>query len=247
MLFALVFDLTAWGLEGAHGFPLEALSVAVILLLNAAFGTAQAHRAEAALERLKQLAVPQTWVLRDGLLVQRPSRDLVRGDVVRLEAGDRIPADGVAQRAVGLAVDESVLTGESVPVDKTAADRLLAGTLVTRGQSMMRVEETGNESTLGQLSTLLGALHAEETPLETRLDAFGSRIARWVGVLAALIVVLGVMVEGWGRSTEVFVFAVALSRPASGISPTAYAARRTPTSSVITAWALSFTNTCPNA
>ena len=75
----------------------------------------------------------------------------------------------------------------------------------------MLVEKTGVESTLGQLSTLLGGLHAEKPPLETRLDAFGSRVARWVFVVAAMIVVLGVTLEGWGRCTEVFVFAVALA------------------------------------
>ena len=98
LLFALVFDLAAWSIEGGRSIPIEALSIAVILLLNAAFGTAQGYRAEAALARLKQLAVPQVWVRRDGVMVQRPSRELVRGDVVRLEAGDRVPADSVARR-----------------------------------------------------------------------------------------------------------------------------------------------------
>ena len=211
LLFALGFDLVAWGVESFEGLPLESLAIGGILLLNAGLGVTQEYRAEAALERLKQLATPQVWTLRGGELVQVPSPELVPGDVIRLEAGDRIPADGVVLDASSLSLDESVLTGESVPVDKGVGDDLLAGTLLTRGQGYAEVTRTGVKSSVGRLAHMLGALGTEKTPLEKRLSAFGNQIARWVVLLATLLVVVGVLVEGMGSFAEVFIFAVALA------------------------------------
>ncbi|HET6495529.1 MAG TPA: HAD-IC family P-type ATPase, partial [Thermoleophilia bacterium] len=122
LLFALAFDAGLWIYEGAHGWPIEALAIAVILLLNAVLGLYQEQRSEAALAHLKALAAAQAWVLRDGHLVRVPSTDLVPGDWVRLEAGDRVPADGALVETHGAMVDEAILTGESVPVDKAAGD-----------------------------------------------------------------------------------------------------------------------------
>ncbi len=99
LIFALVFDASLWAYEGAHGWPIEALAIAVILLLNAALGLYQERRSEAALAHLKALAAAQAWVMRDGRLVRVPSAELVPGDYVRLEAGDRIPADGTLAEA----------------------------------------------------------------------------------------------------------------------------------------------------
>ena len=211
LLFALAFDLVAWLLEGANGLPVETVAIGLILLLNAALGMAQRGRAEQALERLKQLATPQVWTLRDGQLQRLPSPELVPGDVIRIAAGDRVPADGRSSEAQGLSLDESVLTGESVPVDRGNDETLLAGTMVTRGGSWLTLERTGSDSAMGRLAGMLGGLKPERTPLEVRLDRFGTRVAQAVALLASALVVLGVVLEGPAHFGEVFLFAVALA------------------------------------
>ncbi|GAA6756595.1 cation-transporting P-type ATPase [Thermus thalpophilus] len=209
LLFALAVDLALWLAEGAHGVPLESLSILVILLLNAGLGTFQEKRSEEALKRLKALAEPLVYVLRDGRFVRLPSRELVPGDVVRLEAGDRIPADGVVLEGSGVLVDESVLTGESVPVEKGVGEEVHAGTLLVRGRALVEVTRTGLKSAMGRIAALLAGMEEEKTPLERRLHAFGNRVARWVLLLALALVLLGFWVEGF--SAKVVLFAVALA------------------------------------
>ena len=209
LLFALAVDLGLWLYEGAQGLPLEALAILAILILNATLGTLQEKRSEEALRRLEALAEPMAWVLRDGRFQRLPSREIVPGDVVRLEAGDRIPADGVLLEASGVLVDESLLTGESVPVEKRVGDEVFSGTLLVRGRALMEVSRTGLRSAMGRIAGLLSEMEEEKTPLERRLEAFGHRVARWVLVLAAALVVLGFLVEG--LSGKVLLFAVALA------------------------------------
>lgn len=209
LLFALLVDLGLWLYEGAQGLPLESLAILAILLLNAGLGTLQEKRSEEALRRLEALAEPMAWVLRDGRFQHLPSREIVPGDVVRLEAGDRIPADGVLLEASGVLVDESLLTGESVPVEKRVGDEVFSGTLLVRGRALMEVSRTGLRSAMGRIAGLLSEMEEEKTPLERRLEAFGHRVARWVLVLAAALVVLGFLVEG--LSGKVLLFAVALA------------------------------------
>jgi P-type Ca2+ transporter type 2C len=127
LLFALVADAAIWVGEGATGAPVESIAIAVILLLNAGLGVYQESKSEAALARLKEMAAPMVWVMRKGRLVHLPSADLVPGDVARIEAGDRVPADGGLTEAEGVMVDESVLTGESAPVDKALNDEVFSG------------------------------------------------------------------------------------------------------------------------
>ncbi|WP_243090815.1 cation-translocating P-type ATPase [Thermus neutrinimicus] len=209
LLFALAVDLGLWLYEGAHGLPLESFAILAILLLNAGLGTLQEKRSEEALRRLKALAEPLVWVLRDGRFQHLPSREIVPGDVVRLEAGDRIPADGVLLEASGVLVDESVLTGESVPVEKGEGEEVFSGTLLVRGRALMEVSRTGLKSAMGRIAGLLAGMEEEKTPLERRLEAFGHRVARWVLALAVALVVLGFLVEGF--SAKVLLFAVALA------------------------------------
>ena len=143
LLFALAFDVGVWMYEGAHGWPIEAGAIALILLFNAGLGLYQEQRSEAALTRLKALAGAQAWVLRDGRLVHLPTQAIVPGDRVRLEAGDRVPADGVLDDVHGAMLDESVLTGESVPVDKGDGQEVLSGTLLVRGKAFLDVTTNG--------------------------------------------------------------------------------------------------------
>ncbi|MEX0692097.1 MAG: cation-translocating P-type ATPase [Gemmatimonadales bacterium] len=210
LLGALLLDTGIWLVERG-GVPIEAIAIAIILLLNAGLGVWQERRAEDALHQLKELAAPQVRVYRDGTLTSIPGAQLVPGDLLRLEAGDRIPADATAHQVTALAVDESVVTGESVPLDKRDNDPLLAGTLVVRGTTDALVTQTGRTSNLGRLATMLGDVQQEKTPLEKRLATFGNKVARLVIALAVVIAIVGIAVEGLGHAGHVVLFAVALA------------------------------------
>jgi Ca2+-transporting ATPase len=211
LLFALAFDLGVWIHEGARAWPIEASAIGLILLFNAVLGLYQEHRSEAALTRLKALAGAQAWVLRDDRLVHLPSHVLVPGDAVRLEAGDRVPADGRLVDARGAMLDESVLTGESIAVDKGDGDEAFSGTLLVRGKALIEVTRTGQSSAMGRLATMIGGIHAAPTPLERRVDHLGRQIARWVLALAATLIVVGILAEGASRAPGIIIFAVALA------------------------------------
>jgi Ca2+-transporting ATPase len=137
LVFALLFDTAAWVYEGMHGWPIEAIAISAILFFNALLGVYQEHRSETALARLKSLAAPHAWVIRDGSAVRVASSEIVAGDLVQITAGDRIPADGTLVDASGVMVDESLVTGESVPVDKQRSDEALSGTLLVRGSTLL--------------------------------------------------------------------------------------------------------------
>ncbi|BFH75768.1 cation-transporting P-type ATPase [Thermus thermophilus] len=209
LLFAFALEFSLWLYEGGRGAPLEAVAILAILLLNALLGAFQEKRSEEALKRLKALAEPSAWVLRDGRFQRLAARGLVPGDVVRLEAGDRVPADGVLLEGSGLLVDESVLTGESVPVEKGVGEEVFAGTLLVRGRALLEVTRTGAQSAMGRIAHLLAEMEEEKTPLERRLHAFGHRVARLVLLLALGLLLLGFLVEG--VSAKVVLFAVALA------------------------------------
>jgi Ca2+-transporting ATPase len=211
LLFALAFDLGLWVFEGVQDWPIEAIAIGLILLFNAALGLYQEQRSEAALSRLKALAGAQAWVFRDGHLVRRSTRELVPGDVVRLEAGDRVPADGSLIDGRGVMVDEAVLTGESVPVEKDTHGELFSGTLLVRGRAHLQVTRTGPSSALGRLATMLSDIEAAQTPLERRVDRLGRQIAFWVLGLAALLGIVGAIAEGLDHAPAIVIFAVALA------------------------------------
>jgi Ca2+-transporting ATPase len=211
LLFALVVDFGIWLNEGALGVPLEALAIAAILALNTVLGVWQEYRAEDALSKLRELEAPQAQTLRDGRLCLCASRELVPGDVVRIASGGRVPADGCVDGEGGLLLDESILTGESVPVERSAGEEVFAGTLVVRGSAYCEVTRTGTQSAMGRIAGMLGSVQADPTPLERRLQAFGNRIAGWVTVLALALVVGGVLAEGLASLDEAFVWAVALA------------------------------------
>ena len=211
LLFALAFDFGLWVYEGAHGWPIEATAIGLILLFNAALGLYQEQRSEAALARLKALAGAQAWVLRDGEFIRLPTQDLVPGDYMRLEAGDRVPADGSLRDPHGAMLDESILTGESVPIDKGQGDEAFSGTLLVRGKTLLEVTRTGPLSAMGRLATMLGDIELSKTPLERRVDVLGQRIARWVLILTTFLGVAGVIAEGLSRAPQMVIFAVALA------------------------------------
>ncbi len=211
LIFALVVDLGLWIRAGAAGLPIESIAIAAILILNSVLGVWQEYRAEDALAKLRELEAPQVQTLRDGRLTPIASHELVVGDVMRIAAGGRVPADARVDSEGGLLVDESTLTGESVPVEKEQNGELFAGTLVVRGAGYAEVTRTGAASAMGRIASMLGRVQADPTPLERRLEIFGNQIAVWVSALAVFLVAGGVWVEGWEGLEHAFIWAVALA------------------------------------
>jgi Ca2+-transporting ATPase len=201
---------------------IEASAVMAIVVLNAGFGIVQERRAEQALAALRKLASPDAQVLRDGRRVSVPSYEVVPGDVVFLEAGNYIPADVRLLEAVNLRIEEAALTGESVPVEKTATrleqaeiglgDRInttFMGTLVSYGRGKGIVVATGMRTQVGLIAQMLQSVHHEQTPLQRRLEELG----RWLG-WAALAICTVVFLVGWLRgqdALEMFEVAVTLA------------------------------------
>lgn len=163
----------------------------------------QERKTERALEALRDLSSPRALVLRDGQEIRIPGREVVRGDWVVLAEGDRVPADGVLLRSLNLTVDESLLTGESVPVRKTAAEEHLAlqppggddlpfvysGTLVVQGEGLAEVRTTGAHTEIGKIGKALQTMEAEETPLQRETGRLVRRVA-WFGLGLCLLVVV---------------------------------------------------------
>jgi Ca2+-transporting ATPase len=210
LLFAVVFDVVT-SLRDAGSWPVEGTVIACVVALNAALGVMQEYRAEAALAQLEKLATPLVWAVRDGQLVRLAADDVVPGDRVRVEAGERIPADGTFRDAKSVMVDESLLTGEAMRVDKADDDLAMSGTLVVRGAGFIDVTATGPASTMGKLATALETVHADPTPLERQLARLGARLVRWVGAMALGLAAAGILVDGVAHFEDVVFFAVALA------------------------------------
>jgi Ca2+-transporting ATPase len=208
---ALAVDLALWLYEAGAGVPYEAAAIALVLMFNAGLGAYQEGRAEEALARLKAMAAPSTWIMRDGTLVQIPLREVVVGDIARIEAGDRVPADGLLVSGEGVMADESVLTGESLPIDKGTGSELFSGTLVVRGQGYFEVTRTGASSAMGRLATMIGAIEAGQTPLERRLREFSNQVALAILGLGVVLTISGLAVEGVGHLGQIIMFSVALA------------------------------------
>lgn len=188
------------------GDPKDTLAILLIVVLNAVLGFSQEYRAERAMAALRQLAVPIATVRRDGELQRLPSRELVPGDIVVLEAGAAVPADGRLLEVANLRVHEASLTGESVPVDKHAgliegADVPLAertnmvfmGTTVVAGRGIAIVTETGMRTEMGRVAGLLEAVEPQPTPLQRRMDQFGRVLVVAVLLIIGVIFVLGLL------------------------------------------------------
>lgn len=181
----------------------DAVVILVVVVLNAALGFYQEHRAERTLSTLKAMVAVRARVRRDGRIGEVEATELVPGDLVLLEAGDRVPADGRLLTAPNLEVDEAALTGESQPVGKStqaldAADTPLAerlnmlymNTVVTRGRAEMLVVGTGMTTEIGRLAGLIAETPDSGTPLQRQLDTLGKRLAAIAGVIVTLIFLL---------------------------------------------------------
>lgn len=167
------FALLLWAasaLAFIAGMPQLGVAIAIVVIVNAAFAFAQEYRAQHAVTALRRLMPSRATVVRDGMRRDVESEEVVRGDLVLLREGDRIPADCHIAASDGLAVDNSMLTGESEPVEKGSSDPLHAGTFVVRGSCQALVEKTGRATRLGTLTSVTGAVVRRPTPLQRQLN-----------------------------------------------------------------------------
>ncbi|MCX7843509.1 MAG: cation-translocating P-type ATPase [Clostridia bacterium] len=193
-----------------------------VTILNAVLGTVQHIKAEKSLESLRNLASPAARVLRDGNKIEIKSQELVAGDILLLEAGDYVSADGRIIENFSLKTNESSLTGESVSVEKTSetineenvaiGDRrnmVFTGSLVTYGRAVAVVTSIGMDTELGKIASLLASAKEKKTPLQVSLDSFGKKLAGAIILLCIVIFALNV-IRGYGM-VQSFMFAVALA------------------------------------
>ena len=184
----------------------DTIVILAIVLLNAILGFTQEYRAEQTMAALKKLAVPTVKVRRDGQVAELAARDLVPGDIVLLEAGNLVPADGRIIESVHVRIQEAALTGESEPVDKVAhalaatelslGDRrnmAYMGTVMAYGRGQMVVTATGMRTELGSIAAMLQTLTREPTPLQRRLDQLGRTLALIALVIVSVIFVAGLL------------------------------------------------------
>ena len=202
---------------------IEAIAIVVIILLNAFLGYTQEYKAEQSMEALKRMSVPVVRVRRGGQLREVSARDLVPGDVVVLETGNIVPADGRVLNSANLRVEEAALTGESEPVDKDAGlvfdsdkalgDRrnmLYSGTIVNYGRGDFLVTSTGLTTELGHIASMIQSVEEDETPLQARLDRLGRVLAYAALALVTVIIVLGLL-RGTSDINELLLTAVSLA------------------------------------
>ena len=171
----------------------DATIIAAVVVLNTTIGVVQELRAQRAVDALTRLAAPRAQVRRDGVVVELPAADVVPGDLVRLASGDVVPADLGLLDSSALQVDESSMTGESVPVDRAIADEVLAGTVVTRGRGWGVVVRTGADSGLGRLAALVASAGPRPTPLQRRLSTLSRQLVAVTAALCLLVMVLSVL------------------------------------------------------
>ncbi|HET6818665.1 MAG TPA: cation-translocating P-type ATPase [Mycobacteriales bacterium] len=196
--------LTAIVLTLATGDGTDAVIIALVVVVNSTVGVVQEIRADHAIEALAALTGPSAHVRRDGVVVTIPAEEVVPGDAVVLGEGDIVPADGDLVDAVRVLVDESALTGEAEPVEKSllTAPLLSAGTVVVRGRAVMLVTTTGSASALGRIAALVRE-RPPATPLQRRLVQLG----RWLAVGAAALSIV-VFATGLARGQTVELMAV---------------------------------------
>jgi Ca2+-transporting ATPase len=193
-------------ISGFLGDIVDTIAILIIVLLNAAVGVFQEYRAERAVAALREMSAPLARVIRDGSEQEIPTRDLVPGDIILLAAGDVVPADIRLLNVIDLGVDESAMTGESVPVSKDdhigrtdgatipeQHNMVWKSTMITRGRATGVAVLTGQATEIGRIATLLRGDTIARTPLQTRMTQFSRRIALAVVAICAMIFVTGLM------------------------------------------------------
>jgi P-type Ca2+ transporter type 2C len=217
----VIILMVAAALSAAIGDLKDAIVIMVVVLINGLLGFYQEFRAERSLDALRSMLATRVRVRRGGQISEISTEDLVPGDIVLLEAGDRTPADGRWILAHHLEVDEAALTGESLPVNKITdpvpphsvlADRANGGfmnTVVTRGRGELLVTATGSHSEIGKIGAMLAEAREPPTPLQVQLNVLGKRLAMIAGVVVTLVAAMGL----WRGEAfaDVLVAAIALA------------------------------------
>ncbi len=217
----IILILAARGLRRLGDVESTAVILAVITM-NAILGTVQTVKAAASLDSLKQMSAPTAKVVRDGTVLQVPGRDVVPGDVVVLEAGDAVCADGRLLECASLKCAESALTGESLPVEKELGEiggdvplgdrknMVFSGSFVTYGRARFLVTSTGMNTEMGKIAALLKSTEEKKTPLQVSLDQFGNKLSIGILVICAVLFAVSVFLRG-ENVMNAFLFAVALA------------------------------------
>ncbi len=220
--FLVIILIIAAGVSAVLGDVESMIVILAVITMNAILGTVQTVKAEASLDSLKQMSAPTAKVLRDGKIVQIPGREVVPGDIVILEAGDAVCADGRVLESASLKTAEAALTGESLPVEKTVeaidgevplGDRtnmVFSGSFVTYGRGKFLVTGTGMDTEMGKIAALLKSTSEKKTPLQVSLDQFGKKLSIGILILCAIIFGVNVLVRGEDIMSA-FLFAIALA------------------------------------
>ena len=220
--FIVIILILAALISAAMGDVESTAVILAVITMNAILGTVQTVKAAASLDSLKQMSAPTAKVVRDGTVLQVPGRDVVPGDVVVLEAGDAVCADGRLLECASLKCAESALTGESLPVEKelgeiggevALGDRknmVFSGSFVTYGRARFLVTSTGMNTEMGKIATLLKNTEEKKTPLQISLDQFGKKLSVGILVICAALFAVSVFLRG-ENIMNAFLFAVALA------------------------------------
>ena len=219
--FLVIILIAAAIVSGFLGDAESAIVILIVITINAILGTVQTVKAEQSLASLKKLSGPEAKVLRDGSVVPIPSAEVTVGDIVMLDVGDYIPADGRLLESASLKVDESALTGESLGVEKMTdaiegevplGDRtnmVYSGSFVTYGRGSFVVTGIGMETEVGKIASLLKTTSEKKTPLQVNLDQFGQKLSIIILVFCGIL--FGINVFRGGNIGDAFLFAVALA------------------------------------
>ncbi|MDO4546354.1 MAG: cation-translocating P-type ATPase, partial [Bacillota bacterium] len=219
--FLVIILIFAAIISGFLGDLESAIVILVVITINAVLGTVQTVKAEQSLDSLKKMSAPEAKVLRNGQFIKLPAAQVTVGDIVSLEAGDFIPADGRLTENAGMKVDESALTGESLGVEKELAaiegqaplgDRLnmvYSGSFVTYGRGEFLVTSIGMETEVGKIATLLKTTSEKKTPLQVNLDNFGKKLSILIIIICGIL--FGISVFRGQPLGDAFLFAVALA------------------------------------
>lgn len=211
-------DFLVWVLIGATiisgfiGDKADAITILIIVIVNAILGFVQEFRTEKSLEALQELAAPTCKVIRDGNIKVVSSKELTIGDLVVLEAGDRIPADGTFIDAANMVVDESLLTGESVGISKDTTkgkNSGFMGTIVLKGRGLIIIYAIGMKTEMGKIANLLDNIEEDKSPLRERLDSLGKILVVMCIVVCLIVTILGI-IRG-NDITEMFLLGVSLA------------------------------------
>jgi Ca2+-transporting ATPase len=204
--FMVLVLLAATLISGLLGEYIDAIAIIAIVIINGFLGFFQERRAEKSLQALKELSAPQVSALRDGQWIKIPSKEIVIGDILKFTSGDRIGADVRVIESKSLEIEESALTGESVPVSKhidsltnpnpgigDMENIAFMGTMITRGSGIGVVIATGMKTAMGQIANLLQNAESQDTPLQRRLEQLGKILITVALLLTVLVVVVGVL------------------------------------------------------